>query len=78
MAGTLNRYEPPIFQGHAIGCERCHGPGELHASRGEESAGTDLTIVNPGSPRSGLAGVGLSAMPSSGMVSFPQGGARLL
>ena len=27
VAGTLNRYEPPIFEGHAIGCERCHGPG---------------------------------------------------
>ena len=26
-----NRYEDPIFLGHAIGCERCHGPGELHA-----------------------------------------------
>ena len=25
--GALNRYEVPIFQGHAIGCERCHGPG---------------------------------------------------
>jgi Flp pilus assembly protein TadD len=47
VAGTLNRYEPPIFLGHAIGCERCHGAGGLHASRGEESAGTDLTIVNP-------------------------------
>ena len=35
VPGTLNRYETPIFQGHAIGCERCHGPGELHAgSRG--------------------------------------------
>ena len=48
MAGTLNRYEPPIFQGHAIGCERCHGPGELHVERGGVSAGPDLTIVNPG------------------------------
>ena len=33
------------FRGHGIGCERCHGPGELHvAARGEE----DGTIVNPG------------------------------
>ncbi|MHC5543666.1 hypothetical protein ACYOEI_36030, partial [Singulisphaera rosea] len=22
---------PPVFQGLSIGCERCHGPGELHA-----------------------------------------------
>jgi Flp pilus assembly protein TadD len=47
VSGTMNKYEPPIFLGHAIGCERCHGPGELHASRGEGPAGPDLTIVNP-------------------------------
>jgi Flp pilus assembly protein TadD len=47
VAGTLNRYEPPIFQGHVIGCERCHGPGELHADQGGASAEPDLTIVNP-------------------------------
>jgi predicted CXXCH cytochrome family protein len=37
-----DRFVPPVFEGHAIGCERCHGPGELHA-------GGDLehTIVNP-------------------------------
>lgn len=36
--------------GHAIGCQRCHGPGELHVARresSEEVAGQDLTIVNP-------------------------------
>ncbi len=47
MTGPLNRYEPPIFEGHAIGCERCHGPGELHVKEGGSSAGSDLTIVNP-------------------------------
>jgi predicted CXXCH cytochrome family protein len=47
VAGTLNRYEPPIFQGHSIGCERCHGPGALHVNREGPSAGPDLTIVNP-------------------------------
>ena len=25
-------YRPPIFEGHAVGCERCHGPGELHVA----------------------------------------------
>ncbi len=49
VAGTLNRYETPIFQGHAIGCERCHGPGELHVNRGGLSTESDLTIVNPAS-----------------------------
>jgi Flp pilus assembly protein TadD len=47
VAGTLNRYETPIFQGHAIGCERCHGPGELHVNRDGSSTDSDLTIVNP-------------------------------
>jgi tetratricopeptide (TPR) repeat protein len=27
---SVNRYDSPLFDGHAIGCERCHGPGELH------------------------------------------------
>ena len=33
--------------GEAIGCERCHGPGELHVRGQEVVAGRDLTIVNP-------------------------------
>jgi hypothetical protein len=47
VAQTLNRYEPPIFEGHAIGCERCHGPGALHVKRGGLSTEPDLSIVNP-------------------------------
>jgi Tfp pilus assembly protein PilF len=47
MAGPINRYRPPIFQGHAIGCERCHGPGELHVARPMIVDGKDMTIVNP-------------------------------
>ncbi|MHB1560108.1 MAG: tetratricopeptide repeat protein [Isosphaeraceae bacterium] len=59
VEGTVNRYRPPIFRGHAIGCERCHGPGELHVRRpfgesgksvdGGRRAGGELdpTIVNP-------------------------------
>ena len=30
VEGSENHYQQPIFHGHAIGCERCHGPGELH------------------------------------------------
>ena len=37
-----DRFEQPVFEGSAIGCERCHGPGELHV-RGA----ADNTIVNP-------------------------------
>ncbi len=50
VAGTLNAYRPPVFRGTAIGCERCHGPGELHVARyehGDGAAGADRTIVNP-------------------------------
>ena len=42
MAGYQNRYSPPIFSGHAIGCERCHGPGERHVRSVDP-----LDIVNP-------------------------------
>jgi Flp pilus assembly protein TadD len=47
VEGTVNRYRDPIFRGHAIGCERCHGPGELHGNRLERTEGMDPTIVNP-------------------------------
>jgi hypothetical protein len=51
VAGTVNRYERPLFpRGPAVGCERCHGPGELHVRRqeqGEPYAGRDDTIANP-------------------------------
>jgi hypothetical protein len=47
---TLNGYRTPIFSGYAIGCERCHGPGESHVQgreRGDLVEGIDATIVNP-------------------------------
>lgn len=47
VAGAVNRYEEPTFRGHAIGCERCHGPGGLHIRRPEMVDGRDPTIVNP-------------------------------
>jgi Flp pilus assembly protein TadD len=43
---TMNRYESPIFRGFAVGCERCHGPGELHARQPGLEAEADY-IVNP-------------------------------
>jgi Flp pilus assembly protein TadD len=42
MAGYQNRYSRPIFSGHVIGCERCHGPGERHVQSVDP-----LDIVNP-------------------------------
>src|SRR5207237_7824016 len=50
LEGTVNRYAEPIFDGHAIGCQRCHGPGQLHVAQGKPSAADssiDPTIVNP-------------------------------
>jgi hypothetical protein len=47
VPGTVNRFRPPIFRGHAIGCERCHGPGELHIAHAAAGGDIDLTIVNP-------------------------------
>jgi predicted CXXCH cytochrome family protein len=50
VPGTVNRYRPPLFEGFAIGCERCHGPGELHVrdrTAGRVVVGLDDTIVNP-------------------------------
>ena len=47
-SGTMNQFHDPIVRAHAIGCERCHGPGKTHI----ESVQSDThlaseTIVNP-------------------------------
>jgi Flp pilus assembly protein TadD len=47
---TTNGFKAPLFRGYAIGCERCHGPGELHVAHrrgGEHVDGVDYSIVNP-------------------------------
>jgi tetratricopeptide (TPR) repeat protein len=50
MPGSLNHFRTPIFRGYSIGCERCHGPGELHVQlreRDKNFVGEDDTIVVP-------------------------------
>jgi tetratricopeptide (TPR) repeat protein len=51
VEGTVNRYHSPLTDTRPIGCERCHGPGELHVrsrQRPEPAGGeVDYTIVNP-------------------------------
>lgn len=51
IADQKNKYERPAFTGHAIGCQRCHGPGELHVAEHRsgraEQGGIDRTIANP-------------------------------
>src|SRR5579863_7099835 len=46
-----NRFQHPPFRFLSIGCERCHGPGALHAEQREQDAPRqgplDLSIVNP-------------------------------
>jgi tetratricopeptide (TPR) repeat protein len=44
VAGSANHYRSPIFHGSSIGCERCHGPGELHV---RQPGGSAQAIVNP-------------------------------
>lgn len=47
VEGSVNRYREPIFSSPAIGCERCHGPGELHVKQPGAAHQADYTIVNP-------------------------------
>jgi tetratricopeptide (TPR) repeat protein len=51
VENTVNRFREPIFDGYPIGCERCHGPGELHVRQRTTGVTGDIidnTIVNPG------------------------------
>ncbi|HLJ98133.1 MAG TPA: tetratricopeptide repeat protein [Gemmataceae bacterium] len=48
ITNTINRYRQPLFRGYAIGCERCHGPGELHVQAQQAGNAAANTIVNPG------------------------------
>lgn len=51
VASTVNRYREPLFPRQAsVGCERCHGPGELHVAERAKTATVDTpdtSIVNP-------------------------------
>lgn len=51
VPGSVNRYREPFPTGQAaIGCERCHGPGELHVAErttGSDPGRVDTSIVNP-------------------------------
>ncbi len=49
--GTAGLYRDPPFEELAVGCENCHGPGELHVSERRARAplprAFDTSIVNP-------------------------------
>jgi hypothetical protein len=48
---SLNRYKEPFLRAQvSIGCERCHGPGELHVAERTavvDAPAPDRSIVNP-------------------------------
>jgi predicted CXXCH cytochrome family protein len=51
VEGSGNHYRGSFFTGQGIGCERCHGPGQLHAERHKQDMPVpvaDEGIVNPG------------------------------
>ncbi|PYU49685.1 MAG: hypothetical protein DMG53_04535 [Acidobacteria bacterium] len=54
VLGTRNRYQVPAFRFLSVGCERCHGPGELHVRERRENAplggAVDFSIVTLSHP----------------------------
>ena len=49
LRGTENRYPDPPFTQNGVSCERCHGPGAVHAARGGIAGATmvNAAVVNP-------------------------------
>lgn len=58
IVGTRNRYQDPPFRFLPVGCERCHGPGEIHVRQRRANAPLggpiDSSIVNPSRARQEL------------------------
>lgn len=74
--GTVNHYDTPTFQGHAIGCERCHGPGEEHITKPRLIQGRDVTIVNPANLEPSLRDAVCEQCHLSGLRRIPRLGKR--
>jgi hypothetical protein len=59
VEGSAGTYRDPPFTEMAVGCENCHGPGELHVAERQTGRGPpgalDSSIVNPGRLQGWLA-----------------------
>lgn len=58
VPGTSNQFRQPRPEADAIGCERCHGPGQVHVAQRSSGAppadAVDRSIVNPAKLDRGL------------------------
>lgn len=56
VEGSINRYQMPLARTQlSIGCERCHGPGELHVRERVEGKGATVEEVVAGVQGEGAA-----------------------
>jgi hypothetical protein len=80
-AGYEDRYESPVFDGHAIGCERCHGPGEAHVRERRAALPVeterDYSIVQVGGLEPALREAVCEQCHLEGEVRFPRRGRGL-
>ena len=67
-----DRFVPPVFAGQAIGCERCHGPGEVHVRSADR-----WDIVNPARLGPQLRDAVCEQCHLEGEARVPRGGRKL-
>ncbi|MGA2574433.1 MAG: hypothetical protein ABSH24_00245 [Bryobacteraceae bacterium] len=69
---TLNRYQTPAFLTESISCDRCHGPGELHAKNPVPGS-----ILNPAKLRGAARDSICEQCHLAGEVRIPNPGKRM-
>ena len=82
VPGRDAMYEDPPFGELAVGCENCHGPGQLHVEERRKAlplgGDTDTAIVNPAKLPHWLADNVCMACHEGGDVRIPQPGKSLM
>ena len=82
IPGRDGMYEDPPFEELAIGCENCHGPGQLHVEERRKavplSSAMDTAIVNPAKLPPRLADNVCMACHEGGDVRIPQPGKSIM